>query len=304
MPSARATLGSSWDSLWVPVRRWVRIPLLLLWSTACCSLLAWAVRKPRPDAAFVRAYRTHLWAKGACRILGLRLRIRGGAQNGFEANDVDDPRSKNKTWQVMQGSLWVSNHLSYLDIVVLAALGPVQFVSKSEVAEWPGLGILARMNGSHFLSRSKPRDALRVSEAIEASLASGLAVMVFPEGTSSDGRHLLPFRPALFDAASRGGHPVWPMALRYFSHHADAKNDLCWHGDRDFVPHFWKLLGLPGFVATLNLAASPWVDNHRRGLSDAAYRAVSALGRYPSPPPLPGGSVDDYALASEHYRSI
>lgn len=257
------SLGLTLSRTLSQIRRWVRIPVLLAWSVACCSALALALRRHRTDAAHLRAYRTHLWARGACHILGLRLRVRGNM------------RGKER-----EGNLWVANHLSYLDIVTLAALGPVQFVSKSEVAEWPGLGVLARMNGSLFLSRTRPRDALRVSEAIEASLASGLSVVVFPEGTSSDGRTLLPFKPALFDAAARGAYPVLPMALRYHSHHADAENDLCWHGDRDFVPHFWKVLGLPGFVATVHAAPVPLVGRDRGALSNCAYDSITALGRY------------------------
>jgi 1-acyl-sn-glycerol-3-phosphate acyltransferase len=284
------SLGLTLSQTFSQMRRLVRIPVLLAWSVACCSALAFAVRRHRADAAHLRAYRTHLWARGACRILGLRLRVRGNMRNRLRgrvwgkkpanrlAADSHAPHSQGDLSE--PGNLWVANHLSYLDIVVLAALGPVQFVSKSEVAEWPGLGVLARMNGSLFLSRTRPRDALRVSEAIEASLASGLSVVVFPEGTSSDGRTLLPFKPALLDSAARGAYPVLPMALRYHSHHADAENDLCWHGDRDFVPHFWKVLGLPGFVATVHAAPVPLVGRDRGALSNCAYDSIAALGRY------------------------
>src|SRR6185436_7426012 len=89
--------------------------------------------------------------------------------------------------------LLVSNHLSYLDILVLATLTPAVFVSKSEVKNWPVFGWFARMAGTIFLQRTRRADVVRISEEITTVLRGGHLVVLFPEGTSSNGRQVLPF---------------------------------------------------------------------------------------------------------------
>ncbi|TXT18635.1 MAG: 1-acyl-sn-glycerol-3-phosphate acyltransferase, partial [Planctomycetota bacterium] len=91
----------------------------------------------------------------------------------------------------------VSNHLSYLDIVVLGAAQPLVFVAKSEVAQWPVLGWLAQAGGTLFIERARRADVKRVSESMAYSVKQGAVVAFFPEGTSSDGQSVLPFRSSL-----------------------------------------------------------------------------------------------------------
>lgn len=139
----------------------------------------------------------------------------------------------------------VSNHVSWLDIFVLNAGGPVYFVSKSEVADWPGIGWLARATGTLFIRRDA-REARLHNALFEARLRAGHRLCFFPEGTSSDGRRVLPFKPTLFAAFFAHGLAeamrIQPATLAY---HAPAGEDprfYGWWGAMDFGPHLLRVL--------------------------------------------------------------
>ncbi len=117
---------------------------------------------------------------------------------------------------VTRGSLIVANHISWLDIFVLNAVRPMAFVSKSEVREWPLAGWLAANTDTLFLRRGRRIDAVEINARIEAMLASGKDVAVFPEGTTTDGSLLQPFHGALLQPAIDSERPVQPLALAYF----------------------------------------------------------------------------------------
>jgi 1-acyl-sn-glycerol-3-phosphate acyltransferase len=135
------------------------------------------------------------WARGVLGILGIRLR-------------VDDLR-------IVPGSLMVTNHVSWLDALVLNALFDVTIVAKSETRCWPLLGLMLARNETLFIERRICRALLATNTAVAARLARGGAVVVFPEGTTTDGAGVLQFRPALFQPAVAAGHPVRPLALLY-----------------------------------------------------------------------------------------
>ncbi len=244
--------------------RLLRLAALSIWATGCCWWLSWRLRSyPAERATWLRAIRTHEFAKGAARLLGMRLRVFG-----------KPPK---------HGNLWVANHLGYLDIISLAASHPVLFVCKSEVADWPVLGIFARLSGSLFLERGNSRAARRMSEHIEFALAQGHNVVLFPEGTSTDGKQVLPFKAALFDAASRGNYPVQPVAIRYRMARGDAGESLAWHGAADFVPHFWRMLEVPGFIAQVKFNPNALIDSDRRCLAAQSHAAIlGLLHRHPN----------------------
>lgn len=236
----------------------VRLGLFLLWSFLCCLrlVLVLAVTPPALQVR-LRALHTHQWARGTARILGLRLRMRG--------------------WPPKSPCLLVANHLGYLDILAFSSALPSVFVSKSEVKNWPLLGWFARLNGTIFLDRQRPRDAVRVNGEMILKYEQGAAIVVFPEGTSSDGRAVGEFRPALLEAAARGMWPVIPSYVRYRSPGVSAAEALCWHGDRKFVPHFWGLLCRGGFVGEIRFAAHPLRARDRRRLAEDLHEAVLAL---------------------------
>ncbi|MEF3367720.1 lysophospholipid acyltransferase family protein [Methylocystis sp. 9N] len=141
--------------------------------------------------------------------------------------------------------LVVANHVSWTDIIALASLHPFVFLAKSEVARWPALGLLARLQGTVFVARGARHDVARVNAALADVLRAGGDLVVFPEGTSSDGAGVLPFRSAHFAAleamAAQGEAPALaPVAIFYSD--GVKKIDVGWYGDMTFLPHLWSLM--------------------------------------------------------------
>lgn len=177
------------------------------------------------------------------------------------------------------GSLVVSNHLSYLDILVLGSRFPSLFVSKAEVRNWPVMGYLASCGGTIFVDRERKRELPKVASQMAEVLEAGSSLILFPEGTSSAGAELLPFRPSLLAPAAQAGRPVRYAALRYESppNHPPASECLCWWGDMTFGGHFWALLRLPYFHAEVRFGAEPVIGHDRKVLSDHLWHAVRNL---------------------------
>ncbi len=140
--------------------------------------------------------------------------------------------------------LLVSNHLSYVDIVVLGAVQPAVFVAKRELRDWPLIGWVTCCAGTIFVNRRRLRDVHRVIGEFPRVVADGTVVAFFPEGTSTDGRTVLPFHSSLFAPAVREGWPVTPVWLEYALDEGDgsAADEVCWWGEADFAPHFWHFL--------------------------------------------------------------
>ncbi len=124
--------------------------------------------------------------------------------------------------------LIVCNHLSYLDIVVLAAIQPVVFVAKMEVAFWPVLGGLARCGGTLFLRSSRKSDVARVGRLMPAIIERGVPVVVFPEGTSSDGRNVLPFHSSLLGPTVEHDWPITPVWIGYELTDGSVEEGICY----------------------------------------------------------------------------
>ena len=169
----------------------------------------------------------------------------------------------------------VSNHLSYLDRMVYAAARPLRFVAKSEVQRWPLVGILASLGGTIFVERDRSLQVGHVARQIEQSLREGVPVLLFPEGTSSDGSSVLPFLPPLFEPAIRAGACVTAAAIRY---QADgvAEDEVTYWGDMVFLPHAFRTLGLEGLTAEIAFGSSCRFDN-RKTAAQEAWRQVQAL---------------------------
>jgi len=139
----------------------------------------------------------------------------------------------------------VANHVSWTDIIALASLYPFVFLAKREVASWPVLGLLARLQGTVFVERGARQDVARVNDALADLLRAGGDVVVFAEGTSSDGSGVLPFRSAHFAPleamAARGEAPTLaPVAIAYSD--GARRIDVGWYGDMTFLPHLWGLM--------------------------------------------------------------
>jgi 1-acyl-sn-glycerol-3-phosphate acyltransferase len=138
--------------------------------------------------------------------------------------------------------LIVSNHLSYMDVLVYASLLPCLFVSKREVRDWPVMGRLASMAGTIYVERERSADKRSAAGLMEQALAAQVPVILFPEGTSTDGGTLLPFRSPFFEPAVRTHAEISAAAIGYESSTA-AESELAYHGDDTFGPHLLHTFG-------------------------------------------------------------
>jgi lyso-ornithine lipid O-acyltransferase len=171
--------------------------------------------------------------------------------------------------------LVVSNHLSYLDIIIISAVMPCFFVAKMEIDGWPFFGKAARTGGTIFLDRSSLASANSVAEQIRERLSLPVPVLLFPEGTSTDGSEVLRFHSRLIDPATTAGAPITAAAIRYVIAGGIAERELCWYDDEAFVTHMWKVLGVRGFLAQLKFG-EPQIYPHRRVAADLTHAEITA----------------------------
>ncbi len=166
-----------------------------------------------------------------------------------------------------------SNHVSWLDPLVVASLLPCAPVAKLDVARWPVVGTIARELGVVFVSRGDARSGARALGTAAAALARGVSVLNFPEGTTTDGRAVLPFRPGIFGLATRLAVPVVPVAIRY------DPPSLAWVGDATFLPHYLTLAARRRTRAIVRLSAPeiPAAGSRSADLARASHAAISRL---------------------------
>ena len=187
--------------------------------------------------------------------------------------------SASVTGEIPKSGLLVSNHLSYLDILALCATAPAVFVSKADVRRWPLFGWLAAIGGTVFIERERRTHVGAVNREIETALADGTLVVVFPEGTSSNGETVLPFRASLLEPALRGGHPISVAWLHYDLADGDAKQEVCYWGDHSFFPHLLNLMGKRRVRATLRFAKFHRTTGDRKELAQQLRAAVLELSK-------------------------
>jgi 1-acyl-sn-glycerol-3-phosphate acyltransferase len=173
--------------------------------------------------------------------------------------------------------LLVCNHLSYLDILALGALAPGAFVAKREVKAWPVLGWFARLAGTLFVHREKRHDVGRAAAEIEAALDQGGLVVLFPEGTSSGGETVLPFKSALLAPAARREHPLTAAFIRYALADGSVPDEVCYWRDMTLVPHLLNLLGKQGVSARVFFAGLPQPRRDRKELARQLHAEVLRL---------------------------
>lgn len=190
-----------------------------------------------------------IWARTISRIAGMRTTVMGERPEG--------------------AYILVANHVSYVDILLLSSCVDVAFVSKAELLHWPFLGGLSASVGTIFIDRSSRRDAVRVSGEIERTLQGGLAVALFPEGTSTDGTIVLPFKSTLLEVAARADLPVHHAVIRY------RQPEVTWGGDTHFVKHVWGVLRLPRIDASLRFGGTVH-SRDRKELARELHREISS----------------------------
>ncbi|MEH6833929.1 MULTISPECIES: lysophospholipid acyltransferase family protein [Falsihalocynthiibacter] len=238
------------------------VPLLLI--TTFCLLLMLVLRlveRPiyglrRPFTPFI----TQFVCRSAFFLLGVKFSTRG-------------ERMRHK------GAV-VANHSSWLDIFALNARKRIYFVAKSEVALWPGIGWLARATGTVFIAR-RPSDAKKQREIFQSRLLAGHKLLFFPEGTSTDGLRVLPFKSTLFAAffAPEVVEETWvqPVTLNYTSPEGESAGFYGWWGDMSFGAHFLKVLAEKhqGSVQVIYHPAVPARDFvSRKGLATYCQQTV------------------------------
>ena len=138
--------------------------------------------------------------------------------------------------------LLVSNHLSYIDILVISSITPAIFVAKREVGAWPVFGMFAKMGGTLFVDRERRLRAGETTNEIQVALDQGALVVLFPEGTSSDGKTVLPFKSSLLEPATRQLHALYAGVVQYRLEDGDVGEELCYWKDMTLVPHLVNLL--------------------------------------------------------------
>ncbi|MFA7438259.1 lysophospholipid acyltransferase family protein [Castellaniella sp.] len=163
------------------------------------------------------------WSRVLMALCGVRLRVLGAPQ----------PRG---------AVLWVSNHVSWVDVFVLNSVRPTSFVAKSDIRGWPVIGPLAAWSGTLFIDRQHRRAVRDASRQMQDCFGYGGVVGLFPEGTSTDGRDVLNFHTGLFDAAIQAVVPVQPVALRFYRAGRRAP-ELAFIGEQTLVANLWVLLG-------------------------------------------------------------
>ncbi len=198
----------------------------------------------------LRRARTFPWSyhKLVCKILGIRVRTEGHVETGGPL-------------------LLVSNHVSWLDIPVLSTIAPLSFVAKAEVGTWPFVNLLAKLQRTVFVDRSRRTLVRDKAGEIAERLAEGDTIVLFAEGTSSDGNRVLPFRSSLFSVASMSLEPpngnlpsavLQTVAIVYTHLHGlpllrHDRPFVAWYGDMDMLSHAWNVLKRGPLDVTIRL---------------------------------------------------
>ncbi|WP_114395483.1 lysophospholipid acyltransferase family protein [Oleisolibacter albus] len=242
----------------------VRLVIYGIWTAACIPVQAVILACRLPvDHRFPRFYHGV-----CCRMLGIEVVVRG-------------------TPSRVQPTLFISNHSSYLDIPVLGSQLPVSFVAKAEVAGWPLFGLLAKLQQTVFIQREQRQKAQEQRDSMAGRLQSGDNLVLFPEGTSSDGNRTLPFKTALFAVASTriDGAPVTVQPVSVTATHLDGlplghiwRSLYAWYADMELPPHLWRMVRAGRLRVTVEFHAPVTVEqfSSRKALADHCWQQVAA----------------------------
>ena len=221
----------------------------------------WVIRtefgRLTPDAC---ALLVREWSRQMLRLMGVQLVVQGEVPS--------------------HGPLMmVANHLSWLDILVMNAAHPSRFVSKADAQHWPLLGSLITGAGTLYIERESRRDAMRVVHQMADALKAGDTVAVFPEGTTGDGRELLPFHANLIQAAISAHAPVMPVALDFVDGSSGQRSEApLFIGDTTLLQSLWSTLRAVGVQAVVHYGAAQTADGRdRRAWAQDLRSAIAEL---------------------------
>ena len=193
-----------------------------------------------------RDARVQVWAMQLLRIWGIDLDVRGQPV-------VSGP------------ALLVCNHISWLDIVVIHATRHCRFVSKSELKNWPLVGMLATGAGTLYIHRAQRKDAMRMVKDMAQSLRDGDVLGVFPEGTTGDGIGMLPFHANLLQAAISAEVPIQPVALQFIDASTGSPSLApCYHAQDTLISSLWRTLCAPPLLAQVRYGAVQMAQGRSR----------------------------------------
>ena len=244
------------------VLRWVRSVWrsLVFVGLLLAAGVEWWVCRPKLGAE--GAVWIHRWCRRIVKVLGFRCEVDG--------------------W-IPRGGAVVSNHLSYLDILLYSSVRPFVMVAKTEVRGWPLMGWITSRAGTVYVERGGgPKSWPGVNAAMAEAYRSGLPVLFFPEGTTTDGAGVLPFRRGLFHSVLNNWVPLRTAALRYSLEDAanrgiSVAEDVCWWGEMGFVSHVFRLLGLRGVSVKVRFGDEVLERADRFALSETAQARVAAM---------------------------
>lgn len=229
------------------------------WTGVCgLAVLPSALAFPAPGLQSAwRRFVIRWWGRGVARALGMRIVAHGVPP--------------------APPYFLVSNHLSYLDIILIASRTGCNFVARHDVRGWPGLGLVARWAGTLFIDRGNKRDAQRAMGAVERALQRGAGVTVFPEGTSTRGDRVHALKSTIFELPARLGLAVHHAVVRYETPPGapPAHELVCWWGDMTFGGHFLELCRWPEFHAELSFGAEPVLEQDRKALARRVHEEIS-----------------------------
>ncbi|GAB3625395.1 glycerol acyltransferase [Pandoraea terrae] len=228
------------------------------------GLLTCLLLFPRLSEAQKQA-RIQAWSRRLLALCGMRLAVEAAAPLATQTHRT--------------GVMLLCNHVSWIDIFAINAWHPVRFVAKSEIRGWPLVGWLAAQTGTIFLQRERRADAKRIMHYLAECLQGGEIITVFPEGTTTDGRSLLPFHANLLQAPLVTGTPVQPLCLFYTDEASGAQTMApAYIGETSLVESIDMILRAPPMVVRLAVgpALMPEADQHRREFAYAAQTAVGA----------------------------
>lgn len=248
---SRRRVGADLSGQLRAIFRLLRVGMHLAWGLATVATVYLFLRRP------ARLWLKRRWSAQLVAMLGVRCRVGGELPSG--------PR------------LLVSNHVSWLDIFVINTLAPTAFVCKADVRDWPAIGWLCAKTETVFLPRGSRSAARHTAGLIASRLAEGWLVGVFPEGTTSDGRQVLPFHAALLQGALDAGQAIQPLALRYGDPSGCRSLAPAYCGETTLLQSLWRIARQPAIIASLSVLPGPVEGRSRREVGELAWRRISAV---------------------------
>tara|TARA_R110002073_G_scaffold82125_2_gene196500 strand:+ start:933 stop:1646 length:714 start_codon:yes stop_codon:yes gene_type:complete len=203
------------------------------------------------------AFFLSIWGASICKIIGLSVAVKGEA-----------PKPP---------YFLVSNHLSYIDVFMIISKTSSVFIAKNEVLSWPVFGFMSRTLGMLFVDRTKKTDVVRVNDLISKRISDAQGILLFPEGTTSDGSKILPFKASLLAYPADNNVPVHYATIRYATAEEEphASESVCWWTDVTFPSHFIELLKLRKIYGTIHFGNEPITNNDRKELAQELYEKAS-----------------------------